>query len=241
MTDPSRLVELAVKYAWAHLGEPYRWAGDDPIQGFDCSGLVIEVLIAAGLLPHRYDTTAEGLHEKWEANTVPAAQAGCLVFWTNSLGRISHVEMAIDEGHTIGASGGGASTTDEEAAAQQNAFVKVRPIGYRGANYKIVDPFARRIPMSFKLKAKAVAADVISIIAAALGFLPGLFKKKAYTLWYWPAKDPWDEKGTFSKRQCLKVQTELERLGCNPNWFSILRKGVKPPPGGPKAFPGGRK
>jgi hypothetical protein len=69
------------------------------------------------------------------------AKPGCLCFWFNPAGLATHIEMCIDDGHTIGASGGGSTTTTPEAAAQQNAFIKIRPLGYRGTNYKICDPF----------------------------------------------------------------------------------------------------
>jgi hypothetical protein len=52
----------AAEYVWTFLGLPYRWGGDDPIQGFDCSGLIVEVLQAVGLLPHGSDLTANGLY-----------------------------------------------------------------------------------------------------------------------------------------------------------------------------------
>jgi len=133
--------EPAVKYLWSFLGLPYRWAGDDSIYGFDCSGLVIEVLKGAGLLSPAIDLTANGLYIRYNSAVQPVGQAGCLVFWFNPAGIATHVEMMIDEKHTIGASGGGSSTTSADAAAAQNAFVKVRPVGYRGSNYRICDPF----------------------------------------------------------------------------------------------------
>jgi cell wall-associated NlpC family hydrolase len=131
----------AVEYAWSFLGLPYRWGGDDPIQGFDCSGLVIEVLQSVGILPHGFDTTAEGLYQRFKACAVARGYAGCLVLWFSASGLATHVELMVDDFHTIGASGGGPSTTSPQAAVDQNAFVKMRPLGYRGSNFKIVDPF----------------------------------------------------------------------------------------------------
>lgn len=131
----------AAEYAWSFLGLPYRWGGDDPIQGFDCSGLVIEVLQAVGLLPHGFDTTADGLYRRFKANEVARGYAGCLVLWFNASGQAIHVELMIDDYHTIGASGGGSKTQSLQDAVEQNAFVKIRPVGYRGQGYRIVDPF----------------------------------------------------------------------------------------------------
>ena len=131
----------AVRYLWSFLGLPYRWGGDDPVHGFDCSGLIVEVLQGVGLLPHGSDFTANGLFLRWKDNVVDKGYAGCICLWFNQAGLATHVEMMADDIHTIGASGGGSATTSTEAAATQNAFVKQRPLGYRGQNYKLIDPF----------------------------------------------------------------------------------------------------
>lgn len=133
---------LAVEYIWTFIGRPYRWGGDDPMEGFDCSGLVVEVLQGVGLLPHKTDFTADALWRRFNAWTLKAPVAGALVLWMNAAGQATHVEMAINSKYTIGASGGGSVTTSLERAIKQNAFIKIRPFNYRGSNYKIVDPFA---------------------------------------------------------------------------------------------------
>jgi len=43
--------ELALKYLWHWLGIQYSYGGDDAIEGWDCSGMVIEVLQSVGILP----------------------------------------------------------------------------------------------------------------------------------------------------------------------------------------------
>ncbi len=131
----------AVRYLWSFLGLPYRWGGDDPVRGFDCSGLIVEVLQGVGVLPHGSDFVANGLYLRWMNHVVAKGYAGCLCLWFNPAGIATHVEMMADEFHTIGASGGGSATVSADAAAAQNAFVKMRPLGYRGTNYKLVDPF----------------------------------------------------------------------------------------------------
>jgi len=131
----------AVRYAWGFLGLPYRWGGNDPILGFDCSGLIVEVLQGVGLLPHGSDMSANGLYIRYQNKVVANGYAGCLCLWFNPAGLATHVEIMIDDYHTLGASGGGSATTSTEAAAAQNAFIKMRPLGYRGSNFKIIDPF----------------------------------------------------------------------------------------------------
>jgi len=130
----------AVWYLQQWLGIFYQWGGDDP-SGWDCSGLIIEVLQSVGIFPHNSDDTANGLYLKFKDKKVDKGYAGCLVFWFASSGKASHIEMMIDSDHVIGASGGYSGTKSREQAIKHNAFVKMRPIGYRGDNYKICDPF----------------------------------------------------------------------------------------------------
>lgn len=134
-------LRLAEKVAWSLHGLPYRWGGDDPGEGFDCSGMVIEILKSVGILPRAGDWTAQGLFNMFEDKVRLEPQLGCLAFWHGAdPGRIIHVEFCLDTKHTMGASGGGSKTTSFEAASKHNAFIKVRPIrqeklvGYR-------DPF----------------------------------------------------------------------------------------------------
>jgi len=134
-------LKLAEKVAWSLHGLPYRWGGDDPGTGFDCSGYIIEILKSCSILPRSGDWTAQGLFDRLEDKVRIEPQFGCLAFWHGAdPERIIHVEFCIDSKHTLGASGGGSKTTSFEAASKSNAFIKCRPIreknlvGYR-------DPF----------------------------------------------------------------------------------------------------
>jgi len=107
----------------------------------DCSGLCIEILKSVGLLPRRFDTTAQGLYNRFGRFRVPNPSEGCLAFWQNGDGEIKHVEYCIDPYHSMGASGGGRNTLTKTDAIRDNAFVKVRPI-YRKRSLKgYIDPF----------------------------------------------------------------------------------------------------
>ena len=49
--------------------------------------------------------------------------------------------MVYKHGYVIGACGGGSDTKTTKDAIRDNAFVKMRPIGYDGDSYKVCDPF----------------------------------------------------------------------------------------------------
>ena len=89
--------------------------------------------------------TADNLYRWFNKNQTVKPGFGKLVFWFSSDVRSNkaiHVEMMIDNNHTVGASGGGSATVTIQDAIKHNAFVKMRPLNYRGSNFKICDPFA---------------------------------------------------------------------------------------------------
>lgn len=113
----------------------YRWGGDD-FSGWDCSGLVQELLLSAGGHPSPgADMTANDLYEffsKKENHTISGQPTlGALVFYKEPSPRppkIVHVAMCIDPLRMIEAGGGGSSTISRDAAIAQNAYVRIRPI-----------------------------------------------------------------------------------------------------------------
>jgi len=130
----------AVEYIQRFIGKPYIWGGQGP-DGFDCSGLVVEVLRAVGRLGPKEDLNANTLYQKFHnGKETKKAYSGCLVFWFKKYLAV-HVEMLIDNFSVVGASGGGSYVRTIEDAYKFDAFVKMRPVGYRGRSYKIIDPF----------------------------------------------------------------------------------------------------
>jgi cell wall-associated NlpC family hydrolase len=127
---------IATQVAWSFLGLPYKWGGDDPMVGFDCSGYVIEILKSVGILPRRGDWTAQNLHDRFRDSKYSFAEEGMLVFWRRSTPnvppyKIIHVEYCLTRELSIGASGGGGSTITEQDAVEQNAYIKIRPFESR--------------------------------------------------------------------------------------------------------------
>ena len=134
-------LKWAMQTALAAQFQKYRFGGDDPLEGYDCSGLIIEILQSVGKLPLKGDWTAAGLYHQLADLEVPAPKEGCLVFVCGLNTEPYHVEFCLDEEHSIGASGGDSTTVDFQAAVKQNAYVKIRPIRRFNAPLRFVDPF----------------------------------------------------------------------------------------------------
>jgi len=82
------------------------------------------------------------LWDKFKDNEIASPKSGCLVFWTNSSKtKIVHIEYAINDTLSIGASGGSSTTTTLTTAVDQNAYIKVRPIRSRRYVKGFLDPF----------------------------------------------------------------------------------------------------
>lgn len=107
---------LAVRYALAQVGTPYRWGGESAGVGFDCSGLVQAAYAAAGVALPRL------AQAQYEAGPVldegAPLEAGDLVFFGASLASVEHVGLYVGDG------GGQALMVDAPHAA---AVVRVEP------------------------------------------------------------------------------------------------------------------
>jgi cell wall-associated NlpC family hydrolase len=139
MPDLTTDREVAVWYLSRWIGRPYLWGGDDPLAGFDCSGLIVTILRAVGLLHIAEDLTADGLLSRF-LNRPARALPGALAFWRAPSGKARHVEMLLTSRFTIGASGGGSTVLTIQDAIRENAFVQLRPLATR-PGYILRDPF----------------------------------------------------------------------------------------------------
>lgn len=118
-------------YAMSMLGTPYKWGGSNPLEGIDCSGLVLELLEAVGVFPQKVDMTAAQIMAHFKDHyTVETPGFGTLAFFGNSAG-VTHVGFCLNSTQMLEAGGGDHTCTTREIAAQKGAFVKVRPITHR--------------------------------------------------------------------------------------------------------------
>jgi len=105
---------------FAHMGIPYKWGGNNPIEGFDCSGFVQWILMSAGIDPPG-DQTAQALFDYFDlkGSRAPANLMGSLAFYGKKTTKIVHVGIFVDNFRVAEAGGGGPSTktrSDAEAA-----------------------------------------------------------------------------------------------------------------------------
>jgi cell wall-associated NlpC family hydrolase len=130
MPSGSKEVPMIAAYLMSFIGLPYFYGGNNPLTGFDCSGLVCEGLRAHGLL--YADMTAQGLYDFFISKGKRSQLAmDSLLFFGESRSKITHVSIALNEHTMIEAGGGNETTTTLSAAKAANAFVRVRPITYR--------------------------------------------------------------------------------------------------------------
>lgn len=112
------------------IGKPYIWGGDTPMQGFDCSGFVLELLKSVGLFPSKIDTTAQGLAAYFKA--IPAKSIrpafGDLVFFGEDFEKITHVGFALNDDLFVEAGGGNSSCVDVASAITHKAYIRIRPL-----------------------------------------------------------------------------------------------------------------
>ncbi|MGD8970281.1 MAG: NlpC/P60 family protein [Desulfobacterales bacterium] len=97
------LRERIVKTAMNYVGVPYKWGGESPDEGFDCSGLTMTVYQLNGLdLPRTS-------RQQWRVGTAVARSEllrGDLVFFATAGGRrVSHVGIYTGENKFIHAPG----------------------------------------------------------------------------------------------------------------------------------------
>lgn len=133
-------MKTLIEYAKSFIGQPYIW-GAEGVSGFDCSGLVQEILRSVGEDPSG-DQSAQALHDHFrkvspdQDGLVP----GSLVFYGRDTKCITHVAFAIDSFRVIEAGGGGSKCINPEIAARLHAMVRMRPYRHRGDMVSILIP-----------------------------------------------------------------------------------------------------
>lgn len=102
--------DTMIEFALAQRGSRYAWGGAGPYElGFDCSGLVLQALYAAGYDPQpinvvkhaepTYRTSGELYrHQAFESVPINDRQRGDLIFFGNKAGVVHHVAIYLGDG-----------------------------------------------------------------------------------------------------------------------------------------------
>lgn len=129
---------LLKSYVISLIGTPYFYGGDDPISGFDCSGLASEILRASGLCAWNWRGNAQAIHDLlssksmlMKGTTPQVQQLGAFAFYGVNAANIDHVTFCLDGTTMVEAGGGDHTTVTKDIASRQNAFVRLRPIRFR--------------------------------------------------------------------------------------------------------------
>lgn len=88
-----------VMQALANVGKPYRWGGDNPGEGFDCSGLVAHVYEDA--LGMKLPRTSRQMSQRGTNVGRRELAPGDLVFFNTSRRAYSHVGIYIGKGRFV--------------------------------------------------------------------------------------------------------------------------------------------
>jgi len=124
--------DILIMFFQSSLNINYKWGGDNPFEGFDCSGFVQEALSAIGLDPPG-DQTSDALYRYFK-NPLKARQNilqfGSLLFFGTEK-KIKHVAIALNHNEMIEAGGGGSKTKTIDDAIRDKAYVRIRQIKRR--------------------------------------------------------------------------------------------------------------
>ncbi len=125
------MIENMLMYALLYVGVPYKWGGNNPVEGFDCSGFVQECFKSVGIDPAG-DQTAQALYDRLSKKNLRSQLArGSVLFFGKTRERISHVSIALNDTLMVEAGGGDSTVKTSQDAAKKNAFVRIRPINNR--------------------------------------------------------------------------------------------------------------
>lgn len=115
-------------HAFSLVGTPYRWGGNSPETGFDCSGLINYVFReTAGLSLPR---TTAGLSELPNATPSSALRPGDLVLFSTSGKRVNHAGIYVGDGRFLHApsTGGHVRIDDLQASYWQRSYKSARRV-----------------------------------------------------------------------------------------------------------------
>jgi len=123
---PSESRKIIVHHAINNIGRPYKWGGDSPSKGFDCSGLIVYTYKKVDIYIPR---TTEEQFSSGKPVLKKKLKPGDLVFFKNPTAqKVNHVGIFIGENTFVHAPGQGRSVS---YAYLTNPYFKKYYIGSR--------------------------------------------------------------------------------------------------------------
>ena len=133
--------EIVLQSLLNYVGKvSYKYGGRNPLEGIDCSQLVVLFCRSLGLIGYKEDYNAQAFFEKYKDKEVQSPSRYCFVFWGNDLNK-NHIGIMLNDELFLGVEGGNSSTTNRMKAVSQDAYVKIMPISYRKGSPYFIDPF----------------------------------------------------------------------------------------------------
>lgn len=134
-------IDLLVFNAMQYIGVPYRWGGESPMGGLDCSGFVQLILSGGGVDPVG-DQSAQALYDALVAGGggVGVYGPGSVAFFGKSDKAITHVGFCISEFQMVEAAGGDSKVNTVQDAIDRRAFVRLTMIDRRKDLVAVVMP-----------------------------------------------------------------------------------------------------
>jgi hypothetical protein len=126
MGSPGVVATVAVQIALGQVGIPYKWGGESPDMGFDCSGLVQYAYARAGRTLPRTAQTQYDAGPLLMQGATPSP--GDLVFFGVSTHQVTHVGIAIGDGRMVDAPHAGTQVRVEPIAGVQHYLGASRPV-----------------------------------------------------------------------------------------------------------------
>jgi cell wall-associated NlpC family hydrolase len=135
-------MDWLIFYSLSFIGVPYKYSGESPMEGMDCSAFVQEILKSAGAHPKPgVDLTAQGLYDALESSASSGVhQPGAIAFFGKNVLNITHVGFMIDSYRMVEAGGGGSRVVDLKSACENKAYIRVRPIKNRSDLVAVLKP-----------------------------------------------------------------------------------------------------
>lgn len=126
------------------LNVPYKWGGNNPLEGFDCSGLDICIAKAQGIEIPGDMRAAELYHYYLEkgGHAIPSPMFGARAFFGKDKDSITHVAFCLNRTHMVEAGGGNSTINTLEDAKKAGAFVRIRPIHVRKDRVALILPLS---------------------------------------------------------------------------------------------------